>query len=127
MKVELLKENTGAGLDGFSPQRAAARPRARWIPNLGAVTFWQRPLRNPSSHTNRGAPRASSAPSASQNGSPRSSPVSRCRGASAAEEESFENDLERQLEDELSLEELLKHRQEPDSACMVRLRRRVQR
>ncbi|XP_056912751.1 dystrobrevin alpha isoform X5 [Takifugu flavidus] len=43
------------------------------------------------------------------------------RGASAAEEESFENDLERQLEDELSLEELLKHRQEPDSACMVTL------
>ncbi|XP_068460099.1 dystrobrevin alpha isoform X2 [Clinocottus analis] len=41
------------------------------------------------------------------------------RSASAAE--SFENDLERQLEDELSLEELVQHRQEPDKACMVTL------
>ncbi|GLD51018.1 voltage-dependent R-type calcium channel subunit alpha-1E-like protein, partial [Lates japonicus] len=38
---------------------------------------------------------------------------------SAAEEESFENDLEQQLEDELKLEELMKHRQEPDKTCMV--------
>ncbi|XP_041805529.1 dystrobrevin alpha isoform X3 [Chelmon rostratus] len=43
------------------------------------------------------------------------------RSASAAEEESFENDLEQQLEDELKLEELLKHRQESDKACMVTL------
>ncbi|XP_034411218.1 dystrobrevin alpha isoform X1 [Cyclopterus lumpus] len=41
------------------------------------------------------------------------------RSASAAE--SFENDLERRLEDELSLEELVQHRQEPDKACMVTL------
>uniref|UniRef100_A0A665WXV6 Dystrobrevin n=1 Tax=Echeneis naucrates TaxID=173247 RepID=A0A665WXV6_ECHNA len=38
---------------------------------------------------------------------------------SAAEEECFENDLEQQLEDELKLEELMKHRQEPDKTCMV--------
>ncbi|XP_018531952.1 dystrobrevin alpha isoform X3 [Lates calcarifer] len=38
---------------------------------------------------------------------------------SAAEEESFENDLEQQLEDELKLEELMKHRQEPEKTCMV--------
>lgn len=43
-----------------------------------------------------------------------------CRGARAAEE-SFENDVDRQLEDELSLEELMKHRQEPDKVCMVKL------
>lgn len=43
------------------------------------------------------------------------------RTASAAEEESYENDLEQQLEDELKLEELMKHRQEPDKACMVTL------
>lgn len=43
------------------------------------------------------------------------------RSASAAEEESFENDLEQQLEDELQLEELMKHRQEADKTCMVRL------
>lgn len=43
------------------------------------------------------------------------------RSVSAAEEESFENDLEQQLEDELKLEELMKHRQEPDKACMVTL------
>lgn len=41
--------------------------------------------------------------------------------ASAAEQESFENDLEQQLEDELKLEVLMKHRQDPDKACMVRL------
>ncbi|KAK5860070.1 hypothetical protein PBY51_021571 [Eleginops maclovinus] len=40
---------------------------------------------------------------------------------SAAEEESFESDLDRLLEDELKLEELMKHRQEPDKACMVTL------
>ncbi|TNN64946.1 Dystrobrevin alpha [Liparis tanakae] len=38
------------------------------------------------------------------------------RSTSAAE--SFENDLERRLEDELSLGELLQHRQEADKACM---------
>ncbi|XP_040910938.1 dystrobrevin alpha isoform X5 [Toxotes jaculatrix] len=43
------------------------------------------------------------------------------RSSSAAEQESFENDLEQQLEDELKLEELLKHRQEPDKPCMVTL------
>ncbi len=43
------------------------------------------------------------------------------RSASAAEEESFENDLEQQLEDELKLEELMKHRQEADKTCMVRI------
>ncbi|XP_053185674.1 dystrobrevin alpha [Scomber japonicus] len=43
------------------------------------------------------------------------------RTTSAAEEESYENDLEQQLEDELKLEELMKHRQEPDKACMVTL------
>uniref|UniRef100_A0A7N6A6Y3 Dystrobrevin n=1 Tax=Anabas testudineus TaxID=64144 RepID=A0A7N6A6Y3_ANATE len=32
---------------------------------------------------------------------------------------SFENDLEQQLEHELKLEELMKHRQEPDKTCMV--------
>uniref|UniRef100_A0A8C3AZY9 Dystrobrevin n=1 Tax=Cyclopterus lumpus TaxID=8103 RepID=A0A8C3AZY9_CYCLU len=40
-------------------------------------------------------------------------------GMSASAAESFENDLERRLEDELSLEELVQHRQEPDKACMV--------
>uniref|UniRef100_A0A7N9B1U5 Dystrobrevin n=1 Tax=Mastacembelus armatus TaxID=205130 RepID=A0A7N9B1U5_9TELE len=39
--------------------------------------------------------------------------------ANAAEGESFENVLEQQLEDELKLEELMKHRQEPDKTCMV--------
>ncbi|XP_027143773.1 dystrobrevin alpha isoform X11 [Larimichthys crocea] len=43
------------------------------------------------------------------------------RSASAAEGESFENDLEQQLEDELKLEELIKHRQEPEKTCMVSL------
>ncbi|XP_028449897.1 dystrobrevin alpha isoform X3 [Perca flavescens] len=43
------------------------------------------------------------------------------RCSSAAEEESFENDLEQRLEDELKLEELIKHRQEPDKSCMVTL------
>ncbi|KAM9845134.1 dystrobrevin alpha [Aulostomus maculatus] len=41
--------------------------------------------------------------------------------AAVEEEESYENDLEQQLEDELKLEELMKHRQEPDKACMVTL------
>lgn len=45
-----------------------------------------------------------------------------CRGASATEGERFENDLDRQLEDGLSLEELMKHRQEPDKVCMVSLK-----
>ncbi|XP_035490765.2 dystrobrevin alpha isoform X10 [Scophthalmus maximus] len=45
----------------------------------------------------------------------------RPRRARAAEEESFENDLEQQLEDELKLDELMKHRQEPDKTCMVTL------
>uniref|UniRef100_H3CSW5 Dystrobrevin n=1 Tax=Tetraodon nigroviridis TaxID=99883 RepID=H3CSW5_TETNG len=45
-----------------------------------------------------------------------------CRGARAAEE-SFQSDLDRQLEDELSLEELMKHRQEPDKVRMVSLER----
>lgn len=43
------------------------------------------------------------------------------RSASTADKESFENDLEQQLEDELKLEELMKHRQEADKTCMVRL------
>ncbi|KAM9323616.1 dystrobrevin alpha isoform 3-T4 [Pholidichthys leucotaenia] len=42
------------------------------------------------------------------------------RPGSAAEDESFERDLEQQLE-ELSLEELKKHRQEADKTCMVTL------
>ncbi|XP_030016710.1 dystrobrevin alpha isoform X11 [Sphaeramia orbicularis] len=41
------------------------------------------------------------------------------RTASTADEESYENNLEQQLEDELKLEELMKHRQEPDKSCMV--------
>ncbi|XP_010781683.1 dystrobrevin alpha isoform X4 [Notothenia coriiceps] len=40
---------------------------------------------------------------------------------SAAEEESFESDLDQLLEDELQLEELMKHRQEPEKSCMVTL------
>uniref|UniRef100_A0A3P8RWZ9 Dystrobrevin n=2 Tax=Amphiprion percula TaxID=161767 RepID=A0A3P8RWZ9_AMPPE len=43
------------------------------------------------------------------------------RPASTADEESFENDLEQQLEDELKLEELMKHRQETDKTCIVTL------
>ncbi|XP_058490738.1 dystrobrevin alpha isoform X1 [Solea solea] len=43
------------------------------------------------------------------------------RMTSAADAESFENDLEQQLEDELKMEELMKHRQEPDKTCMVTL------
>ncbi|XP_014187879.1 dystrobrevin alpha isoform X10 [Simochromis diagramma] len=41
------------------------------------------------------------------------------RPASAADEECFEKDLERQLEDELQLDELKKHRQETDKTCMA--------
>ncbi|XP_031593692.2 dystrobrevin alpha isoform X8 [Oreochromis aureus] len=41
------------------------------------------------------------------------------RPASAADEECFEKDLERQLEDELQLDELKKHRQEADKTCMA--------
>nr|XP_020507842.1 dystrobrevin alpha isoform X2 [Labrus bergylta] len=36
-------------------------------------------------------------------------------------QESFENDLEQQLEDELTLEEMMEHRQELDKTCMVTL------
>ncbi|XP_028282804.1 dystrobrevin alpha isoform X2 [Parambassis ranga] len=43
------------------------------------------------------------------------------RPASSAEEERFERDLEQQLEDELTLEELMKHRPETDKPCMVTL------
>uniref|UniRef100_A0A1A8KGC4 Dystrobrevin n=1 Tax=Nothobranchius kuhntae TaxID=321403 RepID=A0A1A8KGC4_NOTKU len=43
------------------------------------------------------------------------------RPVSTAEEESYENNLERQLEDELKLEELVKHRQETDETCMLTL------
>ncbi|XP_047224018.1 dystrobrevin alpha isoform X10 [Girardinichthys multiradiatus] len=39
--------------------------------------------------------------------------------ARAAEEEGFDNNLEQQLEDELKLEELVKHRQETDKTCLV--------
>ncbi|XP_068196644.1 dystrobrevin alpha isoform X7 [Antennarius striatus] len=42
------------------------------------------------------------------------------RSTSAAEE-SFENDLEQQLENEFKLEELMKHMQEPEKTCMVTL------
>ncbi|XP_061652789.1 dystrobrevin alpha isoform X15 [Phyllopteryx taeniolatus] len=41
--------------------------------------------------------------------------------AAEQEEERYGNDLERQLEDELKFEEFIKHRQEPDKACMVTL------
>ncbi|XP_057713738.1 dystrobrevin alpha isoform X4 [Corythoichthys intestinalis] len=37
------------------------------------------------------------------------------------EEERYGNDLERQLEDELKFEELMKHRQDSDKTCMVTL------
>uniref|UniRef100_A0A3P9HKN3 Dystrobrevin n=1 Tax=Oryzias latipes TaxID=8090 RepID=A0A3P9HKN3_ORYLA len=43
------------------------------------------------------------------------------RPASAADEEGFENNLEQQLEEQLSLEELVKHRQETGKTCMVTL------
>ncbi|KAI9544621.1 hypothetical protein NQZ68_001494 [Dissostichus eleginoides] len=45
--------------------------------------------------------------------------TSKTSRVSAAEEESFESDLDQLLEDELQLEELMKHRQEPEKACMV--------
>ncbi|KAM9719576.1 dystrobrevin alpha isoform 2-T3 [Menidia menidia] len=41
------------------------------------------------------------------------------RPVSSAEEEAFENNLDQQLEDELKLEELVRHRQETDKTCMV--------
>ncbi|KAM4727917.1 dystrobrevin alpha isoform 3-T3 [Anableps anableps] len=41
------------------------------------------------------------------------------RPARAAEEEGFENNLDQQLEDELKLEELVKHRQETDKTFLV--------
>ncbi|XP_028987713.1 dystrobrevin alpha isoform X10 [Betta splendens] len=40
---------------------------------------------------------------------------------SAADDERFENDLEQQLEDELTLDELTKHRQDAEKTCMVTL------
>ncbi|XP_019734494.1 dystrobrevin alpha isoform X8 [Hippocampus comes] len=44
------------------------------------------------------------------------------RIASAEHEDiHYGNDLERQLEDELKFEELMKHRQDPDKACMMTL------
>ncbi|KAM6919682.1 dystrobrevin alpha isoform 1-T1 [Lycodopsis pacificus] len=50
-----------------------------------------------------------------------SDPLFTYKPSSASAAESFENDLEQQLEDQLKLEELIKHRQEPDKACMVTL------
>ncbi|XP_077470741.1 dystrobrevin alpha isoform X2 [Stigmatopora argus] len=41
--------------------------------------------------------------------------------AAEQEEERYGNDLERQLEDELKFEELMKHRQDSDKTCMVTL------
>ncbi|XP_015238668.1 PREDICTED: dystrobrevin alpha isoform X4 [Cyprinodon variegatus] len=41
------------------------------------------------------------------------------RPVRAREEESFENSLEQQLEDELKLEELVKHRPETDKTCLM--------
>ncbi|XP_054889127.1 dystrobrevin alpha isoform X6 [Poeciliopsis prolifica] len=41
------------------------------------------------------------------------------RPTRAAEEETFENNLDQQLEEELKLEELVKHRQETDKTCLV--------
>lgn len=43
------------------------------------------------------------------------------RGVDSAEDDRFENDMEALLEDELTLEELLKPRQEADKACAVTL------
>ncbi|KAM6918735.1 dystrobrevin alpha isoform 3-T4 [Xenentodon cancila] len=43
------------------------------------------------------------------------------RPASAAEGDIFENNLEQQLEDELKMEEMVKHRQETGKNCMVTL------
>ncbi|XP_061588403.1 dystrobrevin alpha isoform X2 [Cololabis saira] len=43
------------------------------------------------------------------------------RPASTADEEMFENNLEQQLEDELKMEEMVKHRQETGKNCMVTL------
>lgn len=53
-KFAFLNQTATADLDGFSPQRVAARLRAPRIPNLDAVTFWRQPLQSPSSHTNQG-------------------------------------------------------------------------
>ncbi|XP_061878489.1 dystrobrevin alpha [Entelurus aequoreus] len=56
-----------------------------------------------------------------------SEPLFSYKPRNAAEEEEeeeqdrFENDLERQLEDELKLEKLMKHRQEAEETCMVTL------
>lgn len=45
----------------------------------------------------------------------------KARPASGADAESFENSLEQQLENELKLEDLMKHRPEPEKSCMVTL------
>ncbi|KAK9538564.1 hypothetical protein VZT92_003726 [Zoarces viviparus] len=50
-----------------------------------------------------------------------SDPLFTYKPSSASAAERFENDLEQQLEDQLKLEELIQHRQEPDKACMVTL------
>ncbi|XP_061835321.1 dystrobrevin alpha isoform X6 [Nerophis lumbriciformis] len=55
-----------------------------------------------------------------------SEPLFSYKPRNAAEEEEeeqdrYENDLERQLEDELKLEKLMKHRQEAEETCMVTL------
>ena len=42
------------------------------------------------------------------------------RGSGVPDEDSYETLLERQLEGELNMEELMKHRAEPENACMVR-------
>ena len=42
------------------------------------------------------------------------------RGSAVVDEDSYETDLERQLEGELKMEDLMKHRPEPEKACMVR-------
>lgn len=100
------------------------RLRALWIQTLDVVTHWPRPLQTPSSPTSQGTHRFDLKHFKSF--SPHvlwSVPLTAIchRSTSAAEDESFENNLEQQLEDELKLEELMKHRQEPDKACMVSL------
>lgn len=112
-----LNQNTSADLVGWFLQRVAARPRAPPTPNLDAVIFWQQPLRNLSSHTNPGRVRY---PLPRLSGALTSCEVAFCCRGAVAAGESFEDDLDRQLEDELSLEELMKHRREPDKVCMVK-------
>lgn len=107
-----------------SPKRGGVRLRALWIQTLDGATHWLQPLQTPSSPTSQGAHRfdlkhfQSVSPYALWS----DSLTAVChRSTGAAEDESFENNLEQQLEDELKLEELMKHRQEPDKACMVSL------